>query len=300
MPTLTPPRRGPRESGSPMPALRDRFRRRCGRIRSSPISGIFTSPLAGAHITRMQMRLQKRYSSGVNFLAAYTLSKSLVSGGGYTGLGDDAAGSRPLDTANRKIEKTAGRLRHAAESGVVLGLRTSIRPRQAVSFQRRPRREPDRRRLAGQRHPAVRFRHSHRGWRWRGDSAIERRQPAQRRARRLAANQMCRVGISTRRVTATSTSTPSLNRRPSPSGTRRRCFRTCALSRSSTKTSAFSRISGFYETHRIQFRAEFFDIFNRVVFGAPGTNINAPATFGKIGGQANSPRNIQLGLKYVF
>src|SRR5260370_40997181 len=53
----------------------------------------------------MQLRLQKRYSSGVNFLAAYTFSKSLLSGGGYTGLGDDAAGSRPLDTANRKIEK---------------------------------------------------------------------------------------------------------------------------------------------------------------------------------------------------
>ena len=64
----------------------------------------------------------------------------------------------------------------------------------------------------------------------------------------------------------------------------------------------FSVLKDFriYEAHRIQFRAEFFDIFNRVVFGAPGTNINAPATFGKIGGQANSPRNIQLGLKYVF
>ena len=51
------------------------------------------------------MRVQKRYSAGFSFLVAYTLSKSLVSGGGYTGLGDDAAGSRPLDTANRKIEK---------------------------------------------------------------------------------------------------------------------------------------------------------------------------------------------------
>jgi hypothetical protein len=54
------------------------------------------------------------------------------------------------------------------------------------------------------------------------------------------------------------------------------------------------------ESHRIQFRAEFFDIFNRVVFGAPLANLNAPATFGRITGQANSPRNIQLGLKYIF
>jgi hypothetical protein len=36
------------------------------------------------------------------------------------------------------------------------------------------------------------------------------------------------------------------------------------------------------------------------VFGGPSANLNAPATFGKIGGQSNSPRNIQLGLKYVF
>ena len=28
-----------------------------------------------------------------------------MSGGGYTGLGDDAAGSRPLDTNNRLLEK---------------------------------------------------------------------------------------------------------------------------------------------------------------------------------------------------
>ena len=64
----------------------------------------------------------------------------------------------------------------------------------------------------------------------------------------------------------------------------------------------FSVLKDFtiHEAHRIQFRAEFFDIFNRVVFGAPATNIKAPAKFGRIGGQANSPRNIQLGLKYVF
>jgi hypothetical protein len=37
-----------------------------------------------------------------------------------------------------------------------------------------------------------------------------------------------------------------------------------------------------------------------VVFGSPSANLNAPATFGKIGGQANSPRHTQLGLKYIF
>ncbi|MEO7650660.1 MAG: hypothetical protein ABIZ80_09335, partial [Bryobacteraceae bacterium] len=62
-------------------------------------------PIGWSTYNAMQMRLQKRYHAGFSFLMAYTLSKSLVSGGGYTGLGDDAANSRPLDTNNRKIEK---------------------------------------------------------------------------------------------------------------------------------------------------------------------------------------------------
>jgi hypothetical protein len=64
----------------------------------------------------------------------------------------------------------------------------------------------------------------------------------------------------------------------------------------------FSVLKDFalYEQHRLQFRAEFFNVLNRVVFGSPSGNLNAPATFGRISGQANSPRNIQLGLKYVF
>jgi hypothetical protein len=64
----------------------------------------------------------------------------------------------------------------------------------------------------------------------------------------------------------------------------------------------FSILKNFalYEQHQIQFRAEFFNVMNRVVFGGPSTNLNAPATFGRIGGQANAPRNIQLALKYTF
>ena len=45
----------------------------------------------------------------------------------------------------------------------------------------------------------------------------------------------------------------------------------------------FSVLKDFalYEAHRIQFRAEFFNVLNRVVFGAPSANLNAPATFGQ-------------------
>ncbi|HUY12855.1 MAG TPA: carboxypeptidase-like regulatory domain-containing protein [Terriglobia bacterium] len=56
------------------------------------------------------------------------------------------------------------------------------------------------------------------------------------------------------------------------------------------------------ESTSLQFRAEFFNAFNRVVFGGPDTNYSDVATgaFGKVGGQGNSPRQIQLALRFTF
>jgi hypothetical protein len=53
------------------------------------------------------------------------------------------------------------------------------------------------------------------------------------------------------------------------------------------------------EKFKLQFRAEFSNPFNRVVFGSPDSNLSDTA-FGKILSQSNSPRNIQLGLKLNF
>ncbi|MBL8231933.1 MAG: TonB-dependent receptor [Bryobacterales bacterium] len=54
------------------------------------------------------------------------------------------------------------------------------------------------------------------------------------------------------------------------------------------------------ERNYFDFRVEFFNVFNNVSWAPPGLNINSPATFGAIGGQVNNPRNIQFGLKYYF
>jgi hypothetical protein len=54
------------------------------------------------------------------------------------------------------------------------------------------------------------------------------------------------------------------------------------------------------ENHNVQFRAEFFNLPNMTMFNPPSRDLSAPGTFGLISGQANNPRNIQLGLKYVF
>ena len=53
------------------------------------------------------------------------------------------------------------------------------------------------------------------------------------------------------------------------------------------------------ETVRVQFRGELFNPLNHPIFGGPTVQYGN-AAFGTIAGQLNRPRNIQLGLKYVF
>ena len=53
------------------------------------------------------------------------------------------------------------------------------------------------------------------------------------------------------------------------------------------------------ERLNLQFRTEMSNPFNRVVFGAPVGDLSA-GNFGKITSVANSPRNIQFGLKMTF
>ena len=53
------------------------------------------------------------------------------------------------------------------------------------------------------------------------------------------------------------------------------------------------------EGWRLQFRTEAFNALNAVRFGSPDTNV-ASASFGVVSTQANSPRQIQFGLKLLF
>jgi hypothetical protein len=50
---------------------------------------------------------------------------------------------------------------------------------------------------------------------------------------------------------------------------------------------------------RLQFRAEGFNVLNRVNLGQPIAALNAGANFGRIT-SAGSPRIVQFGLKYLF
>jgi len=56
----------------------------------------------------------------------------------------------------------------------------------------------------------------------------------------------------------------------------------------------------FHESKNVEFRADFFNAFNRVWFGSNITSNFSSGDFGKVSGQANPPRQIQFALRVNF
>jgi Carboxypeptidase regulatory-like domain len=54
------------------------------------------------------------------------------------------------------------------------------------------------------------------------------------------------------------------------------------------------------ERYSLLFTVDAFNIFNHVVFQNPDLDLNNPTQFGVINSQANVPRQLQLGLKFIF
>jgi len=54
------------------------------------------------------------------------------------------------------------------------------------------------------------------------------------------------------------------------------------------------------DAQKLQFRADAFNVFNNVSFANPSTAINSPGTFGLITEQENSPRVLQVALRFEF
>jgi len=245
-------------------------------------------PIGWSTYHSIQMRLQKSYSNGMTALISYTGSKALVSGAGYTGFGDDAANAVPLDTANRALEKR---------------LAGFDRPQNLILSWTWDLPWKKQNRLLG-------------GW---AVNAIQRYISGTplgvagggpiplfnggNRPNRVSGQQIL-SGISCGSFDPGRDVYLNIGAFSQPAqftlGNAAANFgeaRSCGLLNEDFSILKNTRI---FEKHQIQFRAEFFNLFNRVVFGGPAANLNAPATFGRIGGQANTPRNIQLALKYVF
>jgi hypothetical protein len=55
----------------------------------------------------------------------------------------------------------------------------------------------------------------------------------------------------------------------------------------------------FLERYSLTVRGEFFNVFNRVVFGAPSANVSN-SNFGRITSQINTPRQGQVSMRFEF
>lgn len=67
----------------------------------------------------------------------------------------------------------------------------------------------------------------------------------------------------------------------------------------------FSVFRGFPvwgEDRKLEFRAEAFNLFNTVIFGAPNSDVSNPSNFGTVTSRANAnaPRVLQFGLRFIF
>jgi hypothetical protein len=61
-----------------------------------------------------------------------------------------------------------------------------------------------------------------------------------------------------------------------------------------------TRVGGIHENATLQFRAEFFNLFNHPQFSNPAVAFNSASSFGQITSASVNPRLVQLALKYVF
>jgi len=250
-------------------------------------------PVGNSTYQSMQVKVQKRTSNGLAFLVSYTLSKTLTD----TGLSGFAVfNGAALDTANRGLEKAlAGNdmthnlvmswvyevpfgkhsrgLAQKVAKGWMLGAVASYRSGTPIGIGG----GPDLLLFNGgnrpNRVPGVSERVSLKGGSF--DPAVDLY---------LNINAFSQPAPFT--VGNVSRLEPSL-----------RTFPYLNEDLSAIKRTYVPKIS---EVFNVEFRAEFFNIFNRTVFGGPSTYINDPTSFGIVGSQANAPRTIQFSLKVNF
>jgi hypothetical protein len=258
-------------------------------------------PTGFSNYHSLQVRAQRRLTKGFSFLLSYTLSKTLVHGGGYSNREIDAAGSLPLDTYNRSLEKRLAsfdRLHNAIASWTY-----ELPFGRGKAFGGSMNRALDV--VAG-------------GWQLSGIHTFRTGTPifvsgggsiplfngGNRPNINAGVDQYTSVDRGSYdpgnpalnrmlNIAAYSQPAPFTFGNAAPSYNGLRAFGTIGEDLSLQKNFAL------FEHHRLQFRAELFNAFNRVNWGGPSANINAPATFGLIT-STDPPRNIQLALKYMF
>jgi hypothetical protein len=255
-------------------------------------------PTGYSNYNSFQLRMQRRYANGASMLVAYTFSKTHVHGGGYTGWGDDASGARALDSANPRLEKRL--------AGFDIPHNFVLSWTYELPFGR------GKKLLSSA--PGV-VNQLIGGWAINGIHRYVSGTPIGVGGGGTiplfgAGNRPDRVpGVDPLASADRGSFDPARDSylnlaafaQPAPF-----TFGNAAPNYGDIRTFGsmnedFSILKNFqiYEGHRLQFRTELFNAFNRVNFGGPSANINAPASFGRIG-STGQPRQIQFALKYIF
>ena len=247
----------------------------------------------------LQIRLQKRYSNGLSFLGAYTLSKNIGFGGSDT-FGDifGGGGGKGIDTFNRKLEKS---IENIDQTHVFVLSWTYELP-----FGKN-------KKFGNSWNPVVN--HILGGWQI---NSIERFQSGtpiavgggpdlplfggSNRPNWVSSNVRSSVDMGSFDPAKDSYLNIDAFSQPAPftiGNSPRNMPSVRAPALYNVDFSVFKNVY-FTESKYLQFRAEFFNLFNQVVFGGPAANINTPDNFGIISSQANAPRVIQFALKFIF
>lgn len=256
-------------------------------------------PTGFSNYHSLQTRLQRRYSNGLSLLLSYTLSKTLVHGAGYSNREIDAAGSPPLDTRNRDLEKRLASFdrKHVAIVSWTYELpfgkgKKFLGNSRALDL------------LVG-------------GWQLNGIHNFRTGAPVfiggggviplfNGGNRPNIVNTNFDTGVSgsdydpgnaalQRKLDINAWAQPAAftlgNAAPS--------YNMLRAYGSISEDFSIQKNFHLFESHQLQFRTEMFNAFNRVNWGSPAANLNAPANFGRIT-STDPPRSIQMALKYMF
>ncbi len=255
----------------------------------------FAQPTGNASYQSMQLKVQRRFSSGLTFLGSYTLSKNL----GDTNLsGWSGTTPAPLDTYNRGLEKslTPVDMPHNVVTSFVyelpFGAGKPFASHGALAT-----------RVLG-------------GWQISGSTRYSSGMPLgigggaslplfnSGNRPNLVSGAPIRTNISNSDFDPARNLYLNIGAFSQPAqftfgnvGPRMPNVRGFALLNEDISLNKRTHLT---ERQTIELRGEFFNIFNRVVFSNPGSSINSPQSFGKVGGQSNVPRVVQLVVKYVF
>ncbi|MCI0626129.1 MAG: carboxypeptidase-like regulatory domain-containing protein [Acidobacteria bacterium] len=251
-------------------------------------------PIGFATYHSLQMKYQKRFSKGLSYLVSYTLQKTITdtSNEAYATFN---AGAR--DTARRGLEKSIGNLdrTHLLVASFVYDLPGSNLKGTAGKV------------LGGWSASAVAKYYSGLPLSIGGGGPIPLFAGGNRPNRVPGADQRTSVSRGEFKPGgAAAGGTPYLNinawSQPAPFTLGNGSRTEPNLRGFPLMSEDFSLIKRTYitESANVEFRAEFFNLFNRVIFGNPNTNTNDPINFGRSFNQANMPRQIQFGMKINF